>query len=121
MKNTYKVLFLSMLLAVSVSLAAENTDKKVNTDATSSSTCSISGQVLDQTTGEALAGVAVKVAGTDKVTYTDFDGKFAFVGLGQGEYTLESSLISYEKGLLNSFEINAGEVKSVEISLNKSK
>lgn len=121
MKNICKVFFLSLLLAVSVSASAENTDKRVNIDATSAATCSISGQVVDQITGEALAGVAVKVSGTKKVTYTDFDGRFAFVGLGQGEYSLESSLISYEKGFANCFEINAGEVKSVEISLNKSK
>ncbi len=121
MKNICKVLFFSLLLAVSVSASAENTDKKVNNDATSAATCSISGQVVDQITGEALAGVAVKVSGTDKVTYTDFDGRFAISGLGQGQYTLESSLISYEKGVLNNFDVNAGEAKSVEIPMNKSK
>ena len=89
-------------------------------ESASSLTCSISGQVVDQATGESLAGVVVKVAGTDKFTYTDFDGRFIFAGLGQGYYSLESTLISYENGLVNNFEINAGEQKSVEINLSKS-
>jgi len=56
----------------------------------------ISGQVVDQKTGETLAGVKVIIEGMDKAIYTDFDGNF------QVECDLNKSpqisivLISYE-------------------------
>lgn len=120
MKNILKVLVLSLLVSASLNAAAEKNDKNATEAKANSVTCTISGQVVDQATGEALVGVAVKVAGTDKVAYTDFDGKFAIGGLSQGQYSLESNFISYEKASVNQFDLSAGETKSVEINLSKS-
>lgn len=63
-------------------------------------TVSISGQVLDHLTGEALAGVKVKVDETETVSYTDFEGNFKINGLRPASYTVSVSMISYEEASL---------------------
>lgn len=63
-------------------------------------TVSISGQVLDRLTGEALAGVKVKVDETSSFSYTDFDGNFKINGLLPASYTVSVSMISYEETTL---------------------
>ncbi len=97
---------LSLILVV-LSLAlvsfAENGDDKnnKNTKSESSTTTqgSISGKVIDQTTGEALAGVKVVLAGTQMVAYTDFDGNFVFQSVQNGKYSLEVNFISYKQSV----------------------
>ena len=56
----------------------------------------ISGQVIDQKTGETLAGVKVFIPGTDKAVYTDFDGEFQIECDVTNQKELMFSLISYE-------------------------
>jgi hypothetical protein len=56
----------------------------------------ISGQVIDQKTGETLAGVKVFITGTDKSVYTDFDGEFQIECDPTNQKELSFSLISYE-------------------------
>jgi hypothetical protein len=63
-------------------------------------TVSISGQVLDHLTGEALAGVKVKVDETETISYTDFEGNFTINGLRPASYTVLVSMISYEEASL---------------------
>lgn len=57
----------------------------------------VNGKVLDQQTAEELTGVEVRVAGTDIVTYTDFDGHFSFTNLPAGNYTLEFRFVTYKQ------------------------
>jgi hypothetical protein len=57
---------------------------------------SISGTIIDDATGESLAGVSVTLEGTGKTVYTDFDGKFRFTELTPGEYTIKTTFISYQ-------------------------
>lgn len=57
---------------------------------------SISGTVIDETTGESLAGVSVSLEGTDRTVYTDFDGQYKFTEIAPGEYTLKTTFISYK-------------------------
>ena len=45
---------------------------------------SLVGMVVDQETGEALTGVSVKIDGTDKCVFTDFDGQFETKNLEPG-------------------------------------
>lgn len=59
-------------------------------------TTNLSGQVIDVATGETLAGVMVKLEGTDKSVFSDFDGNFTFENLKPAKYDVSVSLISYE-------------------------
>jgi hypothetical protein len=56
----------------------------------------ISGQVVDQNTGETLAGVKLIVEGSNEVIYTDFDGKFEIKFDLDKKPELSVALISYE-------------------------
>ncbi len=57
----------------------------------------VSGTVVDKTSGEYLAGVAIKIEGTNIIVYSDFDGKFQIPGIKPGSYKIESELISYKQ------------------------
>ncbi len=65
-------------------------------DKNSNMTTSIAGTVIDETSGETLAGVTVSLEGIDQTVYTDFEGNFKFEGINPGEYTIKTSLISYK-------------------------
>lgn len=79
-------------------------------------TVSLSGKVLDMTTGEALAGVKVKMEDTNEFSYTDFDGNFSFEGLIPGEYKISTNLISYKS---TDMEIEVDDTQKVEVKLEQ--
>jgi len=91
MKKILSILIVSML---AVNVMATNEDvKKESAEATSNMVSSINGKVVDKTTGEALAGVAIKLD-EKTVVYTDFEGNFT-INLTQPKAKLCVSLISY--------------------------
>ncbi|HTF02971.1 MAG TPA: carboxypeptidase-like regulatory domain-containing protein [Bacteroidia bacterium] len=55
----------------------------------------VTGNVTDKSSNETLAGVEVRVKGTNIVTYTDFDGNFYLPELPAGTYILEFHYITY--------------------------
>ncbi len=55
----------------------------------------VTGTVTDKISNETIAGVEVRVKGTDIVTYTNFDGNYFLPELPAGTYTLEFSYITY--------------------------
>jgi hypothetical protein len=57
----------------------------------------VSGSVTDHYTNESLAGVEVRVQGTDIVTYTDFNGNYFLPELKAGTYTLEFKYPTYSQ------------------------
>ena len=90
-------------------LADDKDNKPANAD--KPSTVMIIGNVADELTGELLVGVEVKLEGTDKKAYTDFDGNFYFEDVTPGEYNFTASYISYEK--------NEIEKKTIDIFSNE--
>ncbi len=78
----------------------------------------ITGTVIDNNSGETLAGVLVTVEGTELQAYTDLDGQFSIEGITPGKYNLILSLISYKKSLVEDLEVKPGKEESVEIKLN---
>lgn len=89
-------IILTALILVSVSLAEAANDKE-NAKESPVATTTITGQVFDKITGEALAGVKVSIAGTEKSVYTDFDGNFEIKEVLPGEVEIFTSYISYKK------------------------
>lgn len=81
-------------------------------------TTAITGTVIDNNSGETLAGVLVTVEGTEMQAYTDLDGQFSIEGMTPGKYNLILSLISYKKSLVEDLEVKSGKEESVEIKLN---
>jgi len=94
MKTISKILVIA-LVAVSVNVNAnvKGDDKSTTSSSTSVATLTISGQVVDKETGEALAGVAVKI--DNSTTYTDFEGNFSATVMGCQTVSINANLISY--------------------------
>ena len=92
-------LIAAILFSITVSFAA-------NEKVPAPKTTTISGQVVDHITGEALAGVKVKLNDLNQTVYTDFDGNFEISNVVPGTYKISSSLISYNE---TTVEINCKE------------
>jgi hypothetical protein len=82
-------------------------------------TFSVSGKILDISTGEALAGVKVFVEETETHAYSDFDGNFEINGLYPGQYTLTTTFISYESAMVNLDIESAEEPEILEVKLEQ--
>jgi hypothetical protein len=85
---------LAALLAVLLSAVAAARPAAAQQEA-GPSTVPISGQVVDRSTGQPLAGAFVEVAGTHLETLTDAQGRFTFRKLRPGEHTVAVSLLGY--------------------------
>jgi TonB-dependent receptor len=66
---------------------------------------SLGGRVTDASTGLALSGARVTLAGTDLETYTGTAGDYSFAGVPPGSYSVEVNYIGYP-GVARSVEIN---------------
>jgi len=108
-----KKLSFSLVLFLLIAFSGFAT-KNAEAEKESVKTVSLSGQVLDHITGEALAGVKVVVEGAEESSYTDFDGNFSFTNLLPGSYKLSASYISYEK---SDVEVSLEETEKVEVKL----
>lgn len=114
-----KRLILAVVIAFVTSTSfAEKTETKTETKA-EAAVMSVSGNVIDEISGEALVGVEVKVEGSDSKTYTDFDGHFVIDNLKAGECKLVASYTSYNKAE-KTFDIKAKK-NQVKIELQASK
>ena len=83
-------------------------------------TVTLTGCVVDISSGEALTGVEVKIDGTDIKAYTDFDGNFEIRDVKPGKYNLIASYISYNKSLVEDLKCEKKE-NEVNIKLQASK
>ena len=96
-----KKLILSVfVLVASISAFAEKSDSKTENKNAAKSEIAltvVNGNIIDETTGEALVGVEVTVEGSDSKTYTDFDGHFTLKDLKAGECKLVANYTSYSQ------------------------
>jgi len=88
------ILFVSIFV-FSVTFANATNDENGGAESAVMTT-SVSGKVLDQVTGEALAGVKVSL-GSENIVYTDFEGNFEINNVKPGNIELVASYISYKK------------------------
>jgi hypothetical protein len=93
MKN---VIFAILIAFATSSAFAEKSESKTETKS-ESAIVSLSGNVIDEVSGEALVGVEVKIEGSDVKTYTDFDGHFVINNMKAGQCKLVASYTSYSK------------------------
>lgn len=108
MKN---ILIATVLFLFTISVNATEKDGRSN-DTESAATTILSGTIADEFSGESLAGVEVKIEGTELKTYSDFDGNFTFKNVKSGDYKLTTNYISYKKNS-QSFKVSptSNEVK----------
>ena len=94
--------------------AAEKSSKPVDSQVAVQSI--LSGKITDKLSGEELAGVLVRIQGTDQECYTDFDGNFKFASVMPGDYKLDVELISYKN--LETQKIHVGTKEAHELKIN---
>jgi hypothetical protein len=87
------------LSLVLVSIAGNVDDKKQKAKTTNNTQSVISGKIIDEKTGEALAGVKVSLLESNQTVYTDFEGNFSFDAVENGKYTVETDYISYKQSV----------------------
>ena len=114
MKKLFIISSMCLLCTINGNLLFAS-DNDINNDL---NLVSLSGQVVDNGTGETLAGVLVKIDESGKKIYTDFEGKFEIPDLLPGRYSISTSLISYESGELN-LDLNGEEREPVKIKLSQ--
>lgn len=113
-----KVIFVLLVAFVATSAFAEKSESKTEAKV-ESAIVSLSGNVIDEVSGEALVGVEVKVDGSDIKTYTDFDGHFVINNLKAGDCKLVASYTSYNKNE-KTFKVDS-KANQVKIELQASK
>lgn len=91
-----KVILVILVALATTSAFAEKVESKTDSKA-EAVVLSLSGNVIDEVSGEALVGVEVKVDGSDLKTYTDFDGHFVINNVKSGECKLVATYPSYNK------------------------
>lgn len=93
-----KILLVAIAVMLSVAVMAKENESRSQAPVTGENavTVALTGSIADASSGESLAGVEVKIEGTDLKTYTDFDGNFSFTGVKMGEYKVVASYISYK-------------------------
>ena len=110
---------LSVLAITSISLFAASTSfAEGETPIKPVAVSTVSGTVVDITSGETLAGVAVTIEGTDLKVYTDLDGNFTMNDIKPGTYNLILSMISYKNSLIENVELLPDEKEKMEIKLD---
>lgn len=109
-----KIILVATILLSGFALYAK--DGKTSTEVSNNSTCIVKGQITDKINGESLTGVTVRIAESNIVAYTDFDGEFTFGNLAPGIYTIETSLVSYEEETIQ-VTAKASSVDPVNIKL----
>ena len=110
----YIILFAALLFSVYAGTAVATEDGDENK---ATKTATVKGQVVDQITGEPLAGVSIEVPGTEEEVYTDFEGKFVIDALPEGKHDLHISYLSYQKEYHKSMQFQATKKHQLEFKL----
>lgn len=106
------LILVAAIFVTSIMMFAANEKAPVSATATTS----LTGQVVDKTTGEALAGVKIALNESEIIVYTDLDGNFEISNVKVGNHNIKTNLISY--GALSvDVECNSG-ANDIEIELD---
>ena len=75
---------------------------------------SVTGTVVDSTTGQPLEGVRIVIVDMSVSTVTDSEGSFQFYGLQSGRHTLTVRRLGYEPAAIR-FRLNAAESREADL------
>lgn len=114
MKRIFSIVIVSLVLLCSNSVLAITDGPTVPMSAKAT----ISGKVVDNKTGESLAGVAIAIEGTDLKAYTDLDGNFSINSVDPGNYNLILSLISYKNSLVENLKVKPSQKEVIDVKLD---
>lgn len=95
---------------------ATETENKKNSSENAPIETKLSGQVIDNLTGEALAGVKITLIDSEKSVYTDFDGKFVLTHVKPGKNEIIASYISY-KEKVEALNIDLNTNNTIEVKI----
>ena len=93
--------------------------KKSNGEVTEEEAGILTGLVSDKADGMPIAGVTVKLSGTDYKTETDSDGEYLFDSLPAGTYTVEVSILDYQTAKLTDQKVIAGDETIADFEMLK--
>jgi len=111
MKKLVAILLTGILVAgANFAGMASNDDDNNSKETHATMTTNVVGQVVDQSTGEALTGVKVEILGTDEEAYTDFEGNFKMKNLKPGKYDINLSFISYKTNYARMLRSKSGKI-----------
>ncbi|PXX95212.1 TonB-dependent receptor [Marinifilum breve] len=116
-------LFIALLVvgleSQAIKVVTPNGDKEIEAaEFATIETTSLSGVVLDNETGEALVGVAIRFEGSKETVYTDFDGNFKIDNVVPGKYNVLSSYISYTDNKMKEVNVS-GKNNVIRLVLKK--
>ncbi|MGZ3863150.1 MAG: carboxypeptidase-like regulatory domain-containing protein [Bacteroidia bacterium] len=66
----------------------------------------LSGKIVDKQNGEALAGVKIRIDGTDKFYYTDIEGNFSFTVAVATNSNITVDLVGYEPAIFKAAQLS---------------
>ena len=81
----------------------------------------ITGKVIDEQSGQALASVSVELEGLQKSVVTDLNGIFAIPKLNSGVYNIKCSFVSYSAKIVEGVTVVSDAVTNINISLTQNK
>jgi hypothetical protein len=99
--NIVKMKKLLVVLVMALSISAIKANGLDADKPAAVNSVQISGKVTDVITGEALAGVSLKLKGSEIKTYSDLNGNFKIEGVTSGTYDIEVDYVSYKNITLN--------------------
>jgi hypothetical protein len=78
----------------------------------------LSGKVLDAQTKEALVGVNVRILGTSLGAVTDLEGSYYILNIPAASYTVQASMLGYQKSSQRDVIINSNRTTVADFTLN---
>jgi len=116
-------LFISLVCATALFMPgfasaseSNNSETPAATEVKAAETCVVKGRIIDHNTSESLAGVAIRVCGSDKSVYTDLDGNYVLTGVAPGKCEIMVNMISYES---KTVILNPEGNLTIDLSLNR--
>jgi outer membrane receptor protein involved in Fe transport len=77
----------------------------------------ISGVIKDAATGEKLMGVNIQLVGTTLGGVTDIQGSYFVINVPPGTYSLQATMVGYEKTIITGVRVSSDHTTPVDIAL----
>jgi len=117
-------IFLFLILTVNFLIGQPDVRKKGNNTVkeeiilTDDPTGDFWGLIIDEENGDPIPSVKVEIIGKNIGTMTDLDGKFQFVKVEPGIYTIKISSIGYQSKEIENIKVKKGEIRISNIVMS---